>query len=385
MDYKSVKIADEVILVESQEGYKSWVTWREVKGHGLHQAYVVDAGNKKMLESAKDWAQCITYDESLSDAYYDYRREHRGEPDCDAEAKKIWDKYQATRKCFEGVEHRYKNGQFELTLCDSANESSQGGKLSFWNCLIKCPDGREFLVGINADILLELLVSNTFVDGTCQSKVWLGRIGGKQVGAFTENMPLYAQAQKDEAKRQEAKKANDKYVPGDIVKTLKDKNLYIGSVYQYYKIDKSDWRGRDYYLVIYDKPKLVHVFRNYWTPWHSNDEELSKYYEVRETKVKRIVDGHVDLDYTALDYIKKHTQEQLAEHLERDAKDGSRYAWDDIQNEKMYGDKPDCDMEEILAYLRSRYKEICGKWYYSLDKEYKVISEAEWKKLQQQY
>ena len=366
MDYKSIKIANEIILVDKQAAYKSWVSWREVKGQGLHQAYVVDAGNKKMLESAHSWADDTAYDENLRPTTAPYN----------------WDKYYASGKIIPGIEYTYQNGQFEITLCDSADNSSQGGKLAFWNCIIKCPDGKEFLVGINADILLELLVSNTFVNGTCQSKVWLGRIGGKQVGAFTENMPLYAQAQKDEAKRQEIKKANDKYVPGDIVKTLKDKDLYIGSVYQYYKFDTSNWRSRDYYLVIYDKPKLVHVFRSYWTSWRSNEEELSEYYDVKETKVKRLVDSHIDLDYTALDYIKKRNQARLKEDLEKDADGHSRYAWDDIKVEKMYGDKPECNMEEILEYLRRRYKEVCGKWYYSLDKEYTVISEAEWKKLQ---
>lgn len=366
MDYKSIKIANEIILVEKQDAYKSWVSWREVKGQGMHQAYVVDAGNKKMLESAHSWADDTVYDESLRPT----------------EAPYNWDKYYASGKEVPGIEYAYQNGQFELTLCDSADNSSQGGKLAFWNCIIKAPDGKEFLVGINADILLELLVSNTFVDGTCQSKVWLGRIGGKQVGAFTENMPLYAQAQKDEAKRQEVKKANDKYVPGDIVKTLKEKDLYLGSVYQYYKFDTSNWRSRDYYLVIYDKPKLVHVFRSYWTPWRTNKEELSEYYEIKETKVKRIADDHVDLDYTALDYIKKRNQKKLEEYKEKDADGHSRYVWDAVQVEKMYGDKPECDIKEILEYLRSKYKEVCGKWFYSLDNEYTVISEAEWKKLQ---
>ena len=318
-----------------------------------------------MLESAHYWADDTVYDESLRPTKAPYN----------------WDKYYASGNKVPGIEHAYQNGQFEITLCDSADNSSQGGKLAFWNCIIKCPDGKEFLVGINADILLELLVSNTFVNGTCQSKVWLGRIGGKQVGAFTENMPLYAQAQKDEAKRQEVKKANDKYVPGDIVKTLKEKDLYIGSVYQYYKFDTPNW-GRDDYLVIYDKPKLVHIFRSYYTPWGSNKEELSEYYEVKETKVKRIIDSHINLNYTAIDYIKKCNQKTLKDYERKDADGHSRYAWGAIKTEKMYGDKPECNIEEILEHLRSRYKEVCGEWYSSLDKEYIVISEAEWKKLQ---
>ena len=220
-DYQNVKIANEIIIVEKQSAYQSWVTWRKVKGQGLHQGYVVDAGNKKSLENAKHWAECREYDESLRPTKAPYN----------------WDKYYASAREIPGIEHKYPNGQFELTLCDSADGSSQGGKLSFWNCIITCPDGLEVLVGINADILLELLLKNTFIDGKCQSKVWLGRIKGTQVGAFTENMELYEQAQKDEASRQANAKADSKYVPGDIVKTLTGKDLYLGSVYQYYSFE----------------------------------------------------------------------------------------------------------------------------------------------------
>ena len=80
-DYQNVKIANEIIIVEKPEEYRSWVTWRKVKGQGMHQGYVVDAGNKKSLESALRWAECREYDESLRptkapynwDKYYDAR------------------------------------------------------------------------------------------------------------------------------------------------------------------------------------------------------------------------------------------------------------------------------------------------------------------------
>ena len=55
-DYQNVKIANEIIIVEKPTPYRSWVYWRKVKGQGLHQGYVVDAGNKKSLETAMKWA-----------------------------------------------------------------------------------------------------------------------------------------------------------------------------------------------------------------------------------------------------------------------------------------------------------------------------------------
>ncbi len=372
MDYKSIKIADEIILVEKQAAYRSWVSWREVKGQGLHQAYVVDAGNKKMLESAHSWADDTVYDESLRPSKAPYN----------------WDKYYASGKKVPGIDHTYQNGQFELTLCDSADNSSQGGKLAFWNCIIKCPDGKEFLVGINADILLELLVSNTFVNGTCQSKVWLGRIGGKQVGAFTENMPLYAQAQKDEAKRQEVKSAGNKYIPGDIVKSLKEKDLYLGSVYKYYEFEKPDWGYREKAkIIIYDKPKLVHIFRYYYyNSWKTNKEELSDNYEVKDTKPKRIIDGHVDLKESANEYVNKYINKKLKEYLNKQANDpdykDSRYSWDYAKALMKYGESSENDPKKIKEFLKAEYKKHCSKWYHDIEEEYDFITEAEWKKLQ---
>ena len=370
MDYKSIKIANEIILVEKQTAYKSWVSWREVKGQGLHQAYVVDAGNKKMLESAHSWADDTAYDESLRPTTAPYN----------------WYKYYASGKIVPGIEHTYQNGQFELTLCDSADGSSQGGKLSFWNCIIKAPDGKEFLVGINADILLELLVSNTFVDGTCQSKVYLGRIGGKQVGAFTENMELYAQAQKDEAKRQGIKSSNNKYEPGDVVKTLTEKELYIGTVYKYYEFKKPDWSYRENEkIIIYDKPKLVHVFRYYYDRYSDNKEVLSDSYRIKDTKPKRIIDGHVDLDYIAIDFINNYIDEKLNEYVKKQANDpyyrNSRYSWDYAKALIQYGTSPEIDPEKIKEFLREEYKKHCGKWYHNIETEYDFLTEDEWQKL----
>ena len=289
LDYKNVKIADEVIIVEKQENYRCWCySWshergEKIRGEYYHQGYVVDAGNKKMLETALSWADTRAYNEE----------------------KDEWeDTY------LPGIEHRYKNGQFEITLCDSADGSSQGGKLAFWNCIITCPDGKEFLVGINADILLELLLENTFVNGKCQNKVYLGRIAGKQVGAFTENMELFAQAQKDEAKRQANANGDSKYKPGDIVKTLTETQVYLGEVYcAGEEIPGEYWA--EHKINIYNNPPVRHVFIDL-----EDNNELSKYiYDegIKKTKPKRIVDGHIDLADTAYNYIVKLADQKIAE------------------------------------------------------------------------
>lgn len=288
VDYKNVKIADEIIIVEKQEKYKCWIAkWahergEKIRGEGYHQGYIVDAGNKKMLESAMSWAETTSYNEE------------KGE----------WG-----NKKLEGIQHSYKNGQFEITLCDSADNSSQSGKLAFWNCIITCPDGKEFLVGINADILLELLLENTFVNGKCQNKVYLGRIAGKQVGAFTENMELFAQAQKDEAKRQANANGSSKYVPGDIVKTLTSSQVYLGEVYcGGEEIPGEYWA--EHKIHIYNKPQVRYIFIDL-----DRDGEMEEYiYDegIKKTKPKRIVDGHMNLNGTAYDYIVKLADQKIA-------------------------------------------------------------------------
>ena len=371
MDYKGIKIPEKIIIVERQDRYY----------HDINQGYVVDFGNKKMLESAKDWAVCYVRDETLRQAYYDYRREHKDEDTCEKEADKIWDKYCASEKRYEGIEHVYDNGQFEITLEEAAGGSSQGGKLSFWNCIIKAPDGKEFLVGINSELLLHLMMSNTLVNGKCQEKVFLGRVGGKQVGVFTTNMEDYKQAIQDEKARQDVKKATSNYNPGDIIETLTEKEIYLGSVYQYYNFEE-DWHYRDRYLVIYDKPKVVHVFRPFGKHWDTKEEYLSDWYETKNTKVKRLIAGHDDKYIPALTYINNKLEKDMKEAQAYDKKyEGCRRTWDYARVAKKYGDSPTFDKAVIRQYLEDEYQKYCRKWGYHLASEYKVITEEEWEKI----
>lgn len=344
LDYKSVKIADEIIIVEKTYPYQSWITYREVKGQGMHQGYVVDANNKKMLETAKYWAQYHTKSGEL----------------------------------VSGVEHKYKNGQFEIALCDSADNSSQSGKLSFWNCIVTCPDGKEFLIGINADILLELLLKNTFIDGKCKNKVWLGRIGGNRVGAFTENMELYKQAQKDEAKRKEVTKANTNYKPGDIVKTLTEKEIYLGTMYEYYRFEENSYRG-NYYIIVYKKPKLVHAYRPYYHYCFDEKETLSSYFEVKTNKVKRIVEGHSDIPDSNINFISKSLSMRYKKAQEEYKERGSRWNfWEISKKLSQYGENPTSNREALINYLKEKYSDITKE---SINYRYKIIDEDEWEKI----
>ena len=77
---------------------------------GISQAYLVATSDfSKSLETAKNWA-----------------------------SKREWDSETRGYKYIDTYEiYETDNKDFEIFIYDSAGYSSQGGKLSFWNCLIR--------------------------------------------------------------------------------------------------------------------------------------------------------------------------------------------------------------------------------------------------------
>ncbi len=316
-DYCGIKIFDKVIIVEKTWNEESSYEW---KGHKVNQGYVVDYGNTKMLETAKDWAAWTWYNHELSNQAYEIQRKHSK---WDSKLHKdVWDsvenqtlyeklnkEYYDTQKKMEGIVHEYDNGTFEIILDEAAGSSSQGGKLSFWNCIIKAADGKAFLVGISSDLLLHLMMKNTFVNGACQSKVWLGRVKGKSVGAFTENMEEFAQSKEDEKLRQQAATGNSRYIPGDIVGNYNNKRIYLGSFYEYIAEAPNSYYSQRRYIY-FSKPKLVHLF--------SDLKEDGTFTSVRYpsytyTKAKYTIFGHIDLTKSAFDYYKDYLEVSMSE------------------------------------------------------------------------
>ena len=71
-------------------------------------------------------------------------------------------------------EYTVDNGNFELSIIDSADRSYQGGKLSFWTCeLHDKVSGLTVNIGISADSLCELIKHNTFKNGKCSKPVYV--------------------------------------------------------------------------------------------------------------------------------------------------------------------------------------------------------------------
>lgn len=101
---------------------------------GYRQAYMV-GDSKNSYDSAVSWAK----------GYY----------------SKDFDPYE---------EYETDNKDFQLFILESAKGSSQGGKLSFWNCLVR-KDDKEFAIGIKAESLCELLKKTTWINGVCQDGI----------------------------------------------------------------------------------------------------------------------------------------------------------------------------------------------------------------------
>ena len=202
------KLLDNIMLVcRDEEHYKST---------DALQAYLVDPSNKNQLESARRWA---TWTE-----YGDYIKTESGK------WKYEWEKHH------EPVEHTFGNQHFKLELLDCAGGSSQGGKLSFWNCIVSKED-KKFKIGINSDMLLELLKNATFVKGVCQDDLLFVTDNGK-VGMCAEGSEIHRAAIRDmELKAESKKKAVSKFSFGDIITTPTLKEVYLGTITRYYRFD----------------------------------------------------------------------------------------------------------------------------------------------------
>jgi hypothetical protein len=218
-DYKSIFIPEEVIFIVDQYG----------------AAFVTDAKNANSIETGRNWASGYNY---------------------------------STKATFTPEEYTYTNGQFKVRIANAAGHSCQGGKLSFWSCYIITPDNKEFKVGINAEMLCELILYNTFVNGECSEYVLFGTKSG-QSGLYTTNMPSYQEYLTSAKIREDMKSSKTvKYNVGEEVRTLTDAKIYLGTLYKYFDVELlshgSRYGSDDVTVTIYTKPKLIHAFADQW-------------------------------------------------------------------------------------------------------------------------
>lgn len=252
-NYAGWQLFDKVTIVAKE--YRHWADGEYIKD-GM-QGYIVDPGNKKMLESARYWGQWTEYGE--------------------------YDPVTGRRKTIEHEpeEFTFDNKDFTLELVDCAGQSSQGGKLSFWNCKIT-KDGHEFIIGIAANLLLDVLKSNTFIDGKCQSPLMFARCKGG-VGMLSENMESYQQALKDmQLKKKVSSGKTSKHKIGHIYSTLTGSDAYLADLYCWYELitekrSCNRWDSSTYDEVVGFKKLDKPIKLKWFASTYNNKAKLSEF------------------------------------------------------------------------------------------------------------
>ncbi len=290
MDYKGYKLLDKILLICRDVAVHEDSCGRH-DSTSYYQAYLVDPANSKQLESARHWAKWIEYGPSYKDKDGKWNREYEINHD--------------------PVEFEFDNNGFALQLLDCAGGSSQGGKLSFWNCLVS-KDDKAFKIGINSDMLLDLLKNATFVNGTCQSPLIFITQNGK-VGMTAEGSDTYKQCVADRELKNTLKASQvSKFEFGDILKTTTIEEVYLGTVYRYYMFDPGQnpnrytryYDFRDCTLTKLAKPIKYHVFDTIYKQTKlsdfANNYSVAKYSypDFKKSCPKRTVDGKIELDLT---------------------------------------------------------------------------------------
>jgi hypothetical protein len=193
MSYKGWKLIDKIdVAVRTKPNYRGFT------------GYVVEHGDKKALEDAKNWAR-------VEEEYDRDKREYI--------------------KVYEAAVHTFENEGFTARIVKSAGGSYQGGRLSFWMCEIE-KDGIKFTIGVNDAILADLIRNSDISNGLIKQKVMFARQGG-QPGLIHENMQAYKDALADMQKKADLKKAKktSKWEVGGVYSTLTQTSVCLGEVF----------------------------------------------------------------------------------------------------------------------------------------------------------
>ena len=186
---------DKVIIVYKQSDFKKY--------EGIKQGFLVDPNNKRQLDKARQWGT-----------------EFAGV-----------NLFGQTNK-LEPLEYFTDNDGFKITIAESADASSQGGKLSFWNCIVE-KDGHKFMIGINQDILLSLIQQSTIVNGVVQEPCKLVKMSGT-AGAIHYGMAEMKHI--NQAKSGSMPSKTTIWKVGQSYKTKTKNEIYIGKIYSWFDV-----------------------------------------------------------------------------------------------------------------------------------------------------
>lgn len=220
---------------------------------GIHQGYVVFGNNKKQLDSAINWAGS------------DYH-----------------------------VLKDIPNRGFKIKILNSAGNSSQGGKLSFWNCIISNIPSKEFssiIVGINSSILAELINSSIFEYGVCTTPVLFASCEGRTC-VIHNNMPSYKRLM-EYIQSQKSLKSNKSMLRiGHLYESATMKDVYLGEVAKIFEFEQLKTKNGTFNNIrIFSNPILCKFFVSYST-LNSIREELELKYNIKSTTLYELLHAY---------------------------------------------------------------------------------------------
>lgn len=181
------------------------------KIQGIPKGYIVDPVNSNALNSAREWAKRNSDFNTFGTSRY-----------------------------IEPFEFYTKNEGFKLKFFECANASCQGGKLSFWNCLIEKQDMKA-VVGIDQSGILSLLKQSTIVNGEVQESLSLST-STSTATAIHPNMVEWAKTKQSIANEYASKglKKTSKWEVGKTYTTTHAKDLYLGKLYSWLCVDHTE-------------------------------------------------------------------------------------------------------------------------------------------------
>lgn len=184
----------------------------------INKAYIVFGDNTKSLENARMWAGKDAIEKTISGTT-----------------------------------------EFTFEILECAGRSSQGGKLSFWNCRIRNIDENiDVSVGINSEILCWLLQESTFVKGVCQGNVILSKYDG-QLGVVCKGTESYNEAIQSQNNKDNLKIGKTtKWEKGFEYRTQNTADIWVGDAYKPLTIE-DDYFKHKYTYDLRNLGKKFHV------------------------------------------------------------------------------------------------------------------------------
>lgn len=172
-------------------------------GYEYPQAYVVDPSSKSQLDSARNWASKVKYDDLTGDSY-----------------------------TTDPIEIYTENKDFKLTFLMSAGQSSQGGKLSFWNCLIeKEAENLHAIIGIEQWWLVQMLRKSHVEMGKVQESLSLVK-GVGTAGVVHPGMDEWAELNKVETIQKRPKTTKWQLGTSYVTDSGQAEDMYICDMYK---------------------------------------------------------------------------------------------------------------------------------------------------------